>query len=1664
MGKKRTKREKNFPKHVVTGVAVTSLAFGVLTNAAGFENLFEPQSYKKFEKQLDKKSDYVSGKGKNTDLADQKNPNQKNSGNDLQQAMKLSGDQMKTSSQKSDMNLSSSQNSDNNAQNANTFSVSDTDGTGTVDTNTNPGNSSDTNGNDSSDSQKPGTSDSNQKPSSDNSSDTDDKPSTPDTPSSDDDSKTTTWEEEQLKPKDQEETKYGKITKLTAKITKEEYSMESAFDASDAVVTGTFIKDGKTYTQELPYGGEDGYKISFSTKKVGTHTAVISFGGLTTRAAYKVLQNSAVVNFFVFYNNEYYGAQFNGKLFDFLTEDVQDYLSSLNKIPYTYPCGGTAINLEDMHSRMIAYLLDNQVKESLVKFDGSYPNVNFLEESSDGYLKTMLEGFRFCTDKKLIDSKSYIYYPADTKSWNYAINTKQLVDVMVSVPDDFKIKRVTQSEDDWKSYRADQVLEQYLGTDENLCVPMGVTKVQLTKKPANANVTTLTLPESVNQVDAASIAEYIPSLQEYAYTDPDDSCSISYRNYKIIDGVLYSKDGTTLLSVPAGRTKKLVIPSTVTTLAKGCFKNVSLDKIYFEDSSAPVCLGDTGYHGTIVVPESTYNTACKKYIFAFSNESTNIDFVSEDQQESLYSYDADTNTICKKDDPETLCGVPSDAKGLYSVDSKYKTIEAGAFYGNTSITDIELGRNITKLNNNSLAFSSNISSISSTSSKLQIDANLFGDPSDGAKVPDIKFYVYATDYEHYLKEWSDILDPVYGSETAKGILSTDNGTIIYEDGAKYERYKEGSNTYYRLLKVYENSKTAFKIKDGTTKITNGALDECSKLEILYLPSDLQSFDSELLNNCNALETVINTAPSTKVFLPDASDGSVFNIGVDYQEFTYDDGIVYGKTLDGSYTLLNVPTDYSGLLNLKNNTTKLYNKALSGCTGVDGFNVLDDKALTEIGAYCFEGCTFISFDASKLTNLNLIGKAAFKDCIYLNSIYLPDQLQTFEDQTFYGCTSLKKISANGITAIKNEVFAECIELSELAGFNSLETIGDLAFYDCLSVDAIVLPDSVSKIGEECFENCLNLYKIVLNGDITAISRYCFYGCQSLTTIEISEKTKNTLKVIGAEAFAECSTLKNPDFSEVSSLTLIGKGAFKNCNELVSIKLPQSLEKLTTDTFSGCNNLSALQLNSENVTAMEGSVFGDTIPHYLHILVNESALDSYQTAYQTTLDKTYGSGTTKNVLRVIDPNTEYINGIRYELTENGRILKEAPADFEGEFTVLEDTIKIDDDAFNGCTKITKLIIPSKATVELGKRCFKDCTSLEGVYIYGNIPSWEEETFMGCSSLQKATIGTSVSTIPRIGTRAFKGCSGLSAEAAVSIYALVNTIGQEAFMDCTNLPSIGYGTNGTLGEARAALQIIEDSAFCNCTKLKTFLTTKFSGVTTLGDYVFKGCLSMTAPSLAASVTSIGKGCFMDCANLSYVSIYGAVKEYPDDCFKNCPKLQRTGGTALAFASLQKIGDGAYEGCTSLSSATASWYLERYSNLKEIGDNAFKGCKTLLDTKLSATVTAVGSHAFDGCTNMKSLTFKGTTPPQIGAFSPETMADGFLLKVPDSKEQDDKVYKDYFERLKDALGSSDKVYPILDSVSDGAKDRNTPQVTEETETDLNTEDNSQNNEEINK
>lgn len=229
---------------------------------------------------------------------------------------------------------------------------------------------------------------------------------------------------------------------------------------------------------------------------------------------------------------------------------------------------------------------------------------------------------------------------------------------------------------------------------------------------------------------------------------------------------------------------------------------------------------------------------------------------------------------------------------------------------------------------------------------------------------------------------------------------------------------------------------------------------------------------------------------------------------------------------------------------------------------------------------------------------------------------------------------------------------------------------------------------------------------------------------------------------------------------------------------------------------------------------------------------------------------------------------------------------------------------------------------------------------------------------------------------------------------------------------------------------MRVIGNSAFRDCEKLTALLTSKLTGLTYIGDYAFANCDTLKQPAVPANVTYVGEGCFMDCNNILYVSFYCGLEEYPKDCFKNCSKLIRTGGTAAAFNGLKRIGESAYEGCASLTSST-SWNLGRYANLEEIGDRAFYGCATMADTMLNkeetenivmaGTLNRIGASAFAGCTSFHTLWLQSVTPPAFGAFSTVDLAEDFLIRVPDSQEQEDYIYKAYLECLTQLLGKEE-------------------------------------------
>ena len=85
---------------------------------------------------------------------------------------------------------------------------------------------------------------------------------------------------------------------------------------------------------------------------------------------------------------------------------------------------------------------------------------------------------------------------------------------------------------------------------------------------------------------------------------------------------------------------------------------------------------------------------------------------------------------------------------------------------------------------------------------------------------------------------------------------------------------------------------------------------------------------------------------------------------------------------------------------------------------------------------------------------------------------------------------------------------------------------------------------------------------------------------------------------------------------------------------------------------------------------------------------------------------------------------------------------------------------------------------------------------------------------------------------------------------------------------------------------------------------------------------------------------------------------------------------------------------------------------------------------------MTSIGAGAFDGCTVLNILVVNATEPPVMGGFSLSTMPENFSLLVPNSQKDDDSIYRAYLLKLTDLLGQ-EEAFRILDSISDGAKER---------------------------
>ena len=140
----------------------------------------------------------------------------------------------------------------------------------------------------------------------------------------------------------------------------------------------------------------------------------------------------------------------------------------------------------------------------------------------------------------------------------------------------------------------------------------------------------------------------------------------------------------------------------------------------------------------------------------------------------------------------------------------------------------------------------------------------------------------------------------------------------------------------------------------------------------------------------------------------------------------------------------------------------------------------------------------------------------------------------------------------------------------------------------------------------------------------------------------------------------------------------------------------------------------------------------------------------------------------------------------------------------------------------------------------------------------------------------------------------------------------------------------------------------------------------VTSIGNYAFAQCSSLTSVTIPEGLTSIGSMAFYGCVNLVFTvngsGSYSAL-ESGKMLIKNSNELAAypsASGAVTLPASVTSIGNFAFLSCTSLASVTIP------EGVTSIGSQAFYGCSSLASVTIPASLTSIGSMAFSGCVNL--------------------------------------------------------------------------------------------------
>ncbi len=980
-------------------------------------------------------------------------------------------------------------------------------------------------------------------------------------------------------------------------------------------------------------------------------------------------------------------------------------------------------------------------------------------------------------------------------------------------------------------------------------------------------------------LESLHIASGITKIAEMAiYNNVNlESITVDESNteYDSIDGVLFTKDGKTLIKYPENKSgTQYSVPTGTITIGENAFNNCdNLTKVTLNEGLTQIsqaAFSDCSALSEMIIPDGVTNVgAC-----------------------SFYGCSALKSIVI----PASVTVVASQSFGRCTA-LEGITIPA-------SVTDIrecafEYCSALIKI-----TFEGNAPTTIETTAFNGVTATAYYDKTKNWAEDDFQDYGGNITWKPVVEA---IASGICGAEgdNLTWTLDSDGILTISGTGAMADYAFDNSNSTSTITTpwyIYKSNIKSIVIGDGVTSIGNHAFYDCRDAIGITIPDSVASIGDMAFASCGRLTSI-------------AVPNGIASIGEG--AFYYCTGlesiaIPNSVTVIGDYAFRECSNLTS--ITMPNNIASIGEGIFYRCNSLT--DVAIPSSVKSIGDFAFNCCNSLtSIDIP--SGVKNIGKEVFLGCSELSSVTMPDSITSLGDYAFDSCVGLTNITIP----------------------SSVTNIGYGTFYDCTSLNNVIFACDAPEIRDNAFTNVTATVKYPhtknwpedklqdYGGTITwkaiaetVASGTCGAEGDNLTwtldsdgvlTISGTGAMKDYPNEIGAPWADFADDLTKVVIEE--GITTIGASAFMYCDNLTEVVIPGTVTSIGSTAFLGCNSLTKFDI-PEGVISVGGEAFGEC--NALERINIPSSLTSFG-------ERMFMNGAGKlTEINVDSGNTVYSSkeGVLY--SKDGSTLVCYPCGKEdSSYIVPEGVTAIGNSAFEDCN-VTQVQLPDTLT-RICAHAFMNCPSLKTVNIPNGVSTIESGAFScGITSI---SIPASVTEMESAFTESY-ALTEINVDSSNPNYmskdgVLFNKDGKELICYPDQKTDIEYTVSdgvvaikdGAFADTRnlkkvtipGNVKIIEKYAFSNMIdSLEEVVLSE--GLAVIDDGAFSWCGGLTSITIPASVTKIGERAFIE-SGLTGISFKGDALQIADNAFtnvtatvkylhtKNWPedKLQDYGGT---------------------------------------------------------------------------------------------------------------------------------------------------------------------------